>query len=256
MPGGEAAVANPSLDLAESDSNGAALTVDDTTFEDTWREILHEAEESNYETDIEERHSPATFERVLPLAAANPDRVTISREPMGRRNDMIEHVRNDIGTLLEKDHFIHRFVKPVPETEYVLKFFELGYLYDAVGRFCSEIVVATETDGLEDLRFLELPNELEEWMGRVDVLWRMAAGDIPSPENGGIEDVIDDLYAERLDFVEAAREMDMFLPITPPGGEADDPGRIAGRVETGLRRNGTVSADLVFEYCYSKATDY
>lgn len=254
MPGGEAAVSNPSLKLTESD--GTTPAVDATTFEETWREILVEARDSNLKTDLEERHSPATFERVLPLAAANPDRVSITREPMGRRRDMIEHVRDDIETLLDKDHFVHRFVKPAPETEAILKFFELGYLYDSVARFCSEIVVATDTDGLEDLRFLELSNELEEWMGRVDVLWQMAGGDIPSPDDRAIEDLIDDLYAERVDFIEVAREMDMFLPITPPGGEADDSSRIADRIETGLRRNGTVSADLVFEYCYSRTTDY
>ncbi len=231
-------------------------TVDDLTFEEAWREILVEARESNLKTDLEERHSPATFEQVLPLAAANSDRVSITREPMGRWTDMTEHVRNDIETLLEKDHFVHRFVKPVPKTEPILNLFELGYLYDSVARFCSEIVVSTETAGLENIRFLELPGELDEWMGRVDVLWRMASEDIPFPDACDLETVIDDLYAERLGFVEAARGMEMFLLITPPNEEDEDLNRITDRIETGFRRNGTVTPELVFDYCYGKARRY
>lgn len=256
MPSGATEVTNPSLDVAESDSNRAMSTVDGTSFEETWREILVEARDSNLKTDFAERHSPATFERVLPLAAANPDRVSITREPMGRRTDMTEHVRNDVETLLETDHFIHRFVKPVPKTEVILRFFELGYLYDSVARFCSEIVVSTKTAGLENLRFLELPGELDEWMGRVDVLWQMASGDIPPLDARDLETVIDDLYAERLGFIEAARGMEMFLLIIPPNEEDEDSNRIADCIETGFRRNGTVTPELVFDYCYGKASSY
>jgi hypothetical protein len=256
MPGGEAAVANPSFEFTGSPESEGALATDERAFDAAWRDILLDARESNLRTDIERRHAPATFENVLPLAAANPERVSITREPVGRNRDMATHVRSDIGTLLDTDHFVHRFVRPVPRTEALLKLFELGYIYDAAGRFCPEIVVSPGTEGLEELRFIELPGELEAWMGRVDVLWGMAAGDIPTPEDRDLDAVIESLYAERHEFIERARGLDTFLPIPPADDGRTDPGRLASRIGTRLGRNGRVAPDLVFEYCYNTVIDY
>lgn len=251
MPGGDAAVADPDFTLPRDDGEGSSPPLDEA-----WREILLDIDERTLETDLEKRHSPKPFDHALQVAASHPDSVTISTRPFGREHDMPEHVRDDIDLLLESDHVEHRFVSPIPRTEALLKVFEVGYVYDAVLRFCTEIRFRPKTEGLEEIGFTALPGELSDWMSRVDVLWRIVNGDVPEPDGTTVEELIDDVYEGRGDFIADAREMDMFLPVPPTDADRDDPDELADGIETRLRRNGTVDPDLVHEYCYNRVLEY
>lgn len=247
MPGGDAAIADPDFTLPHDDGGKSVPPLDEA-----WREILLDIDERNLETDLEKRRSPKPFDDALEVAASHPDSITISTRPFGREHDMSEHVRDDIDALLESDHVEHRFVSPVPRTETLLKVFEVGYIYDAVLRFCTEINFRPETEGLEEIAFRALPAELSDWMSRVDVLWRIVNGDVREPDGTTVEETVDEVYEERADFITNAREMDMFLPVPPADPERNDPDELADKIETRLRRNRTVDADLVYEYCYNR----
>lgn len=251
MPGGDAAVADPDLGITP-----VSDTESKPPLEETWREILLEIDERDLETDLEKRHSSAPFDKAVRLAASYPDVMSISTRPVGREYDMPEHIRDDIETLLESDHFERRFISPIPQTEMLLKVFEVGYIYDAAFRFCTEILVRPGEDGLEDVRFRGLPEPLSEWMSRVDVLWRIVNGDIPSPEETTVEEMTDSIYDDRLSFIDAARELDMFLPIPPVDGAERDADKLADKIETHLTRNGTVDPNLVYDYCYNQVLEY
>lgn len=251
MPGSDAAVADPDLSLVQSGETENTLPLDET-----WREILLDVDERHLETNLEKRHSAAPFNKALRVATSHPDSISISTRPFERAHDMADHIREDIETLLESDHVEHRFISPVPRTETLLKVFELGYIYDAVLRFCTEILFRPEEDGLEEISFRSLPAGLSDWMSRVDVLWRIVNGDIPEPDGTSVEEMIDRIYEERTDFIAEARDEEMFLPVPPTNAERTDPGELAETIETHLHRNRTVDPELIYEYCYNRTLDY
>lgn len=251
MPGGDAAVADPELGIPAREDTESSPPLDET-----WREVLLEIDENELETDLEKRNSLTPFNKALELATSYPDSITISTRPVERGRNMSEHIREDIRTLLGSEHFEHRFISPVPRTDTLLKVFELGYIYDAAFRFCTEIIFQPGEDGLEEIRFSGIPAELIDWMSRVDILWRIVNGDIPRPEDTTVEELTDEIYEKRLSFITEAREMDMFVPVPATDAERHNPDKLAEKIDTHLTRNRTVNFDLIYRYCYNRVLEY
>ena len=252
MTGGDAAVVGETPDRLGNLDTDSGISLEVSEFEEAWRELVLDIRERRYETDVEERHSNEYIQRAFELALANPESVSISTKPMERHEDMAEHIHGDIEALMGSADFRNALVTPAPDIDRILKLFELGYLYDSVHRFMPVTIVEPGIDGLEEIRFVELPADLHEWMGRVDTLWLALGGDI-SPDFR-IEERIHSLYESRWEFVERAKDREIFLPVRSPG--TDNPEHLRERISTGLHRNGRVEPELVHKYCFSRAAEY
>jgi len=252
MTGGDATVVDETPDITSNFDTVSDTSLEESEFEEEWRKLILDLRERRLETDIEERHSNEFIHRAFELAVSNPETVSLSTKPKERHEDMVEHIHGDIEVLMDSDVFGRTLVAPTPDIDRILRVFELGYLYDSVHRFMPVTIVNPGIDGLEVVRFVEFPSDLHEWMGRVDLLWMALSGDI-RPEFD-IDERIDSLYDSRREFIERAKDREIFLPVRSP--ETADPDDLEERIETGMRRNGRVEPELIHKYCFSRASEY
>lgn len=138
-----------------------------------------------------------------------------------------------------------------PDIDRLLKACELTYLYDAVYRFSPMTTVDTDIEGLERLRFVEIPEETHSWMGEVDIAWRVLEG-VLAPEER-VTETIDRLYEERDEFVAAAKEADVFLPVR--SDFIEDLTDERAKIEKRIVRNDEVSPKRVHDYCFSRTVN-
>jgi len=111
--------------------------------------------------------------------------------------------------------------------------------------------VRPKLNGLEEIVFVELPTDLHEWMGEVDLLWLTLADELAAEEP--LIEWIDRLYDERKSFATEAKKREVFLPIS--GEYTDDPEGIKTKVKKRLARNANVSPRLVHNYCFTHTVD-
>lgn len=251
MPGSEATTTDHASNIISSLAADDLPTIGDSELRNEWRQLLIEIRGAKLETDLEERFSRSNFERAVELALAHPESMTISTEPKSRRHDMTGHVRGHFDNLLNNDDWGSELVSPRPDVDYLLKACELAYLYDSVHRFSRETVIHPEIDGLEDVRFVELPSELSDWMGGTDLLWLTLANELAAEKP--LREWIDSLYDDRDVFVATAKDEEIFLPIS--GEYREDLAEVKSRVENRLARNAHVSPRLIHNYCFTRTVD-
>lgn len=251
MPGSEAATVDRTSDVIDSVVGTSLPSISDSELRNEWNKLVLDIRSSRLETAIEERHSRENIERAIELALSHPEEMSIATEPMGRRHDMESHVREHFDNLFNNDEWGTDLKGPKPAVEYLLKACELAYLYDSSYRFSDETVVRPELNGLEEIAFVEFPAELHEWMGEVDLLWLTLADELAAEEQ--LRTWIDRLYDERESFVSAARDREIFLPIS--SDYTDDVTGVRSKIENRLSRNANVSPRLVHKYCFTRTVD-
>ncbi|WP_317176165.1 hypothetical protein [Halomontanus rarus] len=248
MPGSATATTDGASDVIDSLDVTSLPSSSDSELRNKWRRLVLNVRGTSFETDIEKRHSRKNFEKAIELALTNPDSMSISTEPVSRRHDMTTHVRSHFDNLLNSTEWGTEFKHGRPNVEYLLKACELAYIYDSVYRFSRETIIRPELDGLEDVRFVELPSSLNRWMGEVDLVWLILA-DTLAPEDP-LEEFIDRLYEERDEFIAEAKAREIFLPIRSDA--VDDPVEIREKIKSRLSRNAHVSPKLVHDYCFTR----
>jgi hypothetical protein len=164
---------------------------------------------------------------------------------------MTEHVRDHFDSLLNNDDWGTAFKRHRPNVGYLLKACELAYLYDSVYRFSRETVIRPEIDGLEDVSFVEVPSELSDWMGETDLLWLTLADELAAEKP--LRGWVDSLYDDRADFVRAAKDNGIFLPIS--GEYREDLDDVESKIEKRLERNAHVPPRLIHNYCFTRTVD-
>lgn len=251
MPGSEAATVDEPSDVIDSVASTPLPSISDSELRNKWNKLVLDIRSSCLETEIEKRHSRDNIERAIELALSHPEEMSIITEPVGRRHDMESHVRDHFNNLINNDDWGNEFKSPRPDVESLLKICEIVYLYDSSFRFSDETVVRPAMNGLEEIAFVEFPEELHEWMGEVDLLWFTLAGELAAEEP--LREWIDRLYDDRESFVAAAKDAEVFLPISADYSDAID--EIKTKIENRLSRNANVSPRLVHKYCFTRTVD-
>lgn len=245
MPGTAATTTASTRSLIETTSPSRDTHNSDWTEE--WGKVTQGIREADRAKDIEDRLTRDNVERAVNIALTHPDKFTIEISQFGRLTDLEDHVRTHFDTLLNNSERGHRLKKPTPDTESLLDACELAFLYDAAYRFAHTTSVRPTRDDIEEAHFVELPPDLAEWMGEVDIIWAHLRGVIKLPSDE-LRSLLNKTYHSRGEFVEAAKEIDSYLPISTEANPITEEG-----LQTRLLRGNEVKPDRVHAYCYQKA---
>lgn len=251
MPGGEAMTRGSPDTFLESYDPVDTPAISESELRNEWRKLVLGLRERRYEADISERHSEEPVIRAVRLTFSHPESFSISTKPVSRRNDIRHHLRGHFADLFNDEANAREFKGARPDIDRMLKACELAYLYDSVYRFLPESDIEPKIDGLESVRFVNLPGELATWMGEVDTVWMVLVGEL-APEEP-LDEMVDRLYAERETFVEKVKELEIFLPLRSEYLETPDV--ISKKIEKRLRRGAEISSKDVHDYCFTRAVD-
>lgn len=221
--------------------------------EEIWDELTDGIERRRSSDDKEERYSEEGYFKALATAFEHPDLVSIERVPFSKYEDLDNHIRGHFENLLNDKDYAPRLKRGVADSEKLIKLCELVYIDDAFFRFSEVTAFDPDINGLSRIVFIDLPDSqetvpeiVERWHEEFDLLWKMISGEIPEIKR--IDVLIDELYEERMEFVKAAKDENVFLPITTEAtGDAE---KLRRRIRTYLNRNNNVDPELVHDYCY------
>lgn len=218
-------------------------------FEEVWSDILASMNELRYETDPDERLRPENLIKAYAASLAFPEEVEVKREPFDRGVDLTAHVRSHFLTLFNSREDL-RLSLGWDEDD-LLRAAETIYIDDAVFRHVTVTSFITRDDDTENVRFNIYPEEASDWvvrwMERADILWS------PFREECSIDsemdEVLDELFDSRSEFIERSEELDLFLPIST--NCIVDPHEAKPNIKRRIRR-GEPSEKLIHDYCYSR----
>lgn len=224
-----------------------AETIED--FESLWSDLVASMDEVSYEEDPESRLTTENVAKAYASRLAFPNKVTVTREPLGRNQDLDDHVQHHFRTLVNERDRLRRTMSW--DDDDLLDACELVYIDDAVFRFVTVTIFEPEDEDLASARFNKYPDEATEWMvkwmEKVDITWRQLTGEMSISATG--EEFFGELRESKDRFVAEAREADVFLPITNEAvSDVEDARR---NIKRRIRR-GSPSSGQIHRYCYSR----
>lgn len=227
-----------------------AETIED--FESLWSDLIASMDEVSYEEDPESRLTTENVAKAYAARLAFPSKVTVTQEPLGRNQDLDDHVQHHFRTLVNERDRLRRTLNWNDDD--LLDACELVYVDDAVFRFVTVTVFEPEDEALASARFNKYPDEATEWMvkwmEKVDVTWRQLTGEMSISSTA--EDLFRELRGSRDRFIAEAREVDVFLPITNEAvADVEDTRR---NIKRRIRR-GSPSSVQIHRYCHSRLED-
>lgn len=238
---------NPS---SRDDIETRAETYED--FDEVWSDITASMNELRYETDPDERLRPENLLKAYAASFAFPEKVEAKREPFDRGVDLSAHVRSHFLTLFNSREDLR--LKLGWDEEDLLRAAETIYIDDAVFRHVTVSSFITKDEDTESVRFNIYPEEASDWvvrwMEKADIFWS------PFREERSIDaamdEVLDELFDSRREFIERSEELDLFLPISTD--RVVDPDDVKSNIKRRIRR-GEPSEKLIHEYCYSRVEE-
>jgi len=218
-------------------------------FEEVWRDISASMNDLRYETDPEERLRPENLIKAYAASFAFSEKVEVTREPFERGVDLTDHVREHFVSLFKYRDDLRLSLGW--DEEDLLRAAETIYIDDAVFRHVTVTSFTTKDEDSENFRFNIYPEEASDWIVRwlekADVLWS------PFREERSIDaemdEVLDELYDSRSEFIERSDDLNLFLPISTE--RIVDPDEVKPNIKRRIRRENP-SEKLIHDYCYSR----
>lgn len=261
MPGSEATsfVSGPEEILNPTSEVGLSTPGDGDDFNSAWEDLLEAQKSRQKAIDKEERFGGEPTKRAFEIAFAHPDKVDVTIEPFGRKEDMADHLQHHFDRLLNDDD-VGASLKSgdvFGDIDHLFKFCELAFIDDAMYRFAQSHIFTPKVDGLESMGFIGLPADaqspfIDAWHQDMEIVYQVLLGELK--EGFRLKDKIDNLYDERDEFISYCKDHNIFMPITIDcrGGSGDR----ERKIKTRLRRGAQVPPSDMHKYCYLKYRNY
>ena len=226
----------------------------ESEFRNEWKDLIRKIRKKEEEQDPEKRFSPNILYEAYEIASDHPESVRVDRYPMGRKTDMVNHVRKHFDTVFNSEDVNLPSGYGPKDVEKLLRICEVIYLDDATLRFSNTNSFDPLPDGLGRIEISEFPPIESEWPIDAERLW-IGLGEFEPDANRSIEEMTNQLYEERSEFVQKAKGAKMFLPVPSTYLDKEARKRKESGIRTRLMRGHEVDAEMIHDICFSRVID-